>query len=78
MTALKRRRKRWPIFSSKTLRTTAASFVRKYPALLKELVDKGKLMLVENEYLLQTKEGANWNQDFNRRRGQILNDDHSA
>ena len=45
------------------------------PSMLKELIDAGKLMLVENEYLLQTREGATWNQDFNRRRAGIINDD---
>jgi len=58
------------------LKSDGAKLRQEVPALLKELADKGKLMVVENEYLLQTREGANWNQDFNRRRGQILNDDH--
>jgi hypothetical protein len=57
------------------LKNDGARLRQEVPALLKELVDAGKLMLVENEYLLQTKEGANWNQDYNRRRGQILSDD---
>ena len=57
------------------LKNDGSKLRQEVPVLLKELVDSGKLMLVENEYLLQTKEGANWNQDFNRRRGQILNDD---
>lgn len=58
------------------LKNDGAKLRQEVPALLKALVDAGKLMFVENdEYLLQTKEGANWNQDYNRRRGQILNDD---
>jgi len=57
------------------LKNDGSKLRQEVPVLLKELVDSGKLMLVESEYLLQTKEGANWNQDFNRRRGQILNDD---
>ncbi len=57
------------------LKNDGAKLRQEVPPLLKDLVDKGKLMLVENEYLLQTREGANWNQDFNRRRSQIINDE---
>src|SRR5262249_39714383 len=53
------------------LKNDGAKLRQEVPALLKALVDEGKLMLVENEYLLQTREGANWNQDYNRRRSQI-------
>ncbi len=45
------------------------------PKMLKQLVDAGQLMAVENEYLLQTREGALWTHDFNRRRTSVLNDD---
>ena len=45
------------------------------PKLLKQLVDAGQLMPVENEYRLQTREGARWTNDFNRRRTAVLNDD---
>ena len=45
------------------------------PKLLKQLVDSGQLMLVENEYRLQTREGARWTNEFNRRRTAALNDD---
>jgi hypothetical protein len=57
------------------LKNDGAKLRQEVPALLKALVDEGKLMLVENEYLLQTREGANWNQDYNRRRSQIINDE---
>ena len=57
------------------LKNDGAKLRQEVPTLLQDLVDKGKLMVIENEYLLQTREGANWNQDYNRRRAQILNDD---
>jgi len=44
------------------------------PKLLKQLVDAGQLMAVETEYRLQTREGALWTYDFNRRRTSALND----
>lgn len=45
------------------------------PKLLAGLESAGKLMRVENEYCLQTREGAGWNHDFNQRRIRILNDE---
>ncbi len=48
---------------------------QRVPVLLKQLVDNGQLMAVENEYRLQTREGAVWTHDFNRRRTAVLNDD---
>ena len=45
------------------------------PKLLKQLVDSGQIMAVETEYRLQTREGARWTHDFNRRRTAVLNDD---
>lgn len=45
------------------------------PKLLKQLVDAGHLMMVESEYRLQTREGAKWTHDFNRRRTSVLNDE---
>lgn len=45
------------------------------PTLLKQLVDSGQIMAVESEYRLQTREGARWTHDFNRRRTSALNDD---
>ncbi|MBK9494691.1 MAG: BREX system P-loop protein BrxC [Xanthomonadales bacterium] len=42
---------------------------------LKQLVDQGQLMAVETEYRLQTREGAVWTHEFNRRRTTTLNDD---
>jgi hypothetical protein len=45
------------------------------PGLLETLEARGKLMRVDSEYCLQTREGAGWNHDFNQRRSRILNDD---
>ena len=45
------------------------------PRLLQQLVDTGQIMAVESEYRLQTREGARWTHDFNRRRTSALNDD---
>ncbi len=48
---------------------------QKIPVLLKQLVDAGQVMAVETEYRLQTREGALWTHDFNRRRAAALGDD---
>ena len=48
---------------------------QKVPTLLKQLVDAGQVMAVETEYRLQTREGAVWTHDFNRRRTAAFNDD---
>jgi hypothetical protein len=45
------------------------------PQQLQHLVETGQLMAVETEYRLQTREGAVWTHDFNRRRTAALNDD---
>ena len=45
------------------------------PRQLKHLVETGQLMAVETEYRLQTREGAVWTHEFNRRRTAALNDD---
>jgi len=45
------------------------------PLILEELVKNGQLMPVEKEFRLQTREGAVWTHDFNRRRTAALNDD---
>jgi hypothetical protein len=45
------------------------------PALLEQLVQAGQLMVVETEYRLQTREGARWTNDFNRRRTATLSDE---
>lgn len=45
------------------------------PDLLQELVSAGKIILVDDQYRLQTRVSAEWMHDFNRRRVQILNDE---
>lgn len=45
------------------------------PKLLAQLVKDGHVMVVESEYRLQTREGAKWTHDFNRRRTGVLNDE---
>ncbi len=54
---------------------TGQKLEQQVPKLLKQLVDAGQLMAVETEYRLQTREGALWTHDFNRRRTAALNDD---
>jgi len=44
------------------------------PALLQQLVEAGQIMAVESEYRLQTREGALWTHDYNRRRTAALAD----
>jgi hypothetical protein len=44
------------------------------PRLLEELAAQGKVMQVESEYLLQTRDGAAWNHDFKTRKDLILRD----
>src|SRR5262249_61978151 len=57
------------------LKSARTRLEQQAPKLLKQLVDAGQLMPVENEYRLQTREGARWTHDFNRRRTTALNDD---
>jgi hypothetical protein len=48
---------------------------QRVPDLLEKLVKEGQIMAVESEYRLQTREGALWTHDFNRRRTAVLNDE---
>lgn len=57
------------------LKTDRPKLEQKVPALLEDLVKAGHIMAVEKEYRLQTKEGARWTHDFNRRRTSALNDE---
>jgi hypothetical protein len=57
------------------LKSDRTRLEQQVPKLLKQLVDAGQLMPVENEYRLQTREGAQWTHDFTRRRTAALNDD---
>lgn len=53
----------------------SASLRQRIPDLLRTLVDAGTIMLVHDEYRLQTVESAEWTKDFLRRQAQIANDD---
>jgi hypothetical protein len=57
------------------LKNDRPNLEQQIPTLLKQLVDAGQLMAVETEYRLQTREGARWTHEFNRRRTAALNDD---
>lgn len=47
---------------------------RRIPELLEELVDEGHLMLVEDEYLIQTEESRVWNHEYQTREDNIRTD----
>lgn len=53
----------------------SASLRRQIPDLLRALVEAGTIMLVGDEYRLQTVESAEWTRDFLRRKAQIAADD---
>ncbi len=57
------------------LKTDRPRLEQQVPKQLKHLVETGQLMAVETEYRLQTREGAVWTHEFNRRRTSALNDD---
>ncbi|MCC7279485.1 MAG: BREX system P-loop protein BrxC [Chromatiaceae bacterium] len=57
------------------LKTDRPRLEQQVPAQLQQLVAAGQLMAVEAEYRLQTREGALWTHDLNRRRTAALNDD---
>jgi len=48
---------------------------QRVPVLLEDLVSRGKLMQVGEEYRLQTRESAEWEADFRNRRARIHADD---
>ena len=52
-----------------------ATLRQRIPQLLQDLVDSNTLMLVGEEYRLQTRESAEWETDFQRRRARIKADD---
>ena len=53
----------------------SASLRRRIPDLLQGMVESGELMLVGQEYRLQTRESAAWEQDYKGRFARILGDD---
>ncbi len=44
------------------------------PRIMEELVEQGRVMKLGDEFRLQTEEGAEWTQEFNRRRTSIRSD----
>lgn len=56
--------------------TTGSGDLRQHiPGLLEQLVQTGKLMLVGDEYRLQTRESAEWERDFRARFARIRDDE---
>jgi len=55
--------------------TGGSALRQRVPALLQELTAKGTLMLVGDEYRLQTREGAEWDAEFKRRNANLFADD---
>ena len=47
---------------------------KEVPRVLNELVEQGRLMKLDEEFHLQTEEGAEWTKEFNRRRASIRDD----
>lgn len=56
------------------LNCASADLRKKVPELLEKLVASGAIMPVEDEYLMQTREGAEWNQAFQEARNKLLAD----
>lgn len=54
---------------------TDGPYIRKeLPGALESLVTDGRIMQIDDEYRLQTAEGAEWTQDFSRRRAAVSSD----
>ena len=51
-----------------------AKLRKRVPELLDELVTEGKLMRIDDEYRLQTEEGAEWEKDYRSRVAAIRDD----
>lgn len=56
------------------LATDGAKLRKDVPRIMEELVEQGRVMKLGDEYRLQTAEGAEWTQEFNRRRASIRAD----
>lgn len=56
------------------LTSDGAKLRKDVPRIMEELVEKGRVMKLGDEYRLQTAEGAEWTQEFNRRRASIRAD----
>lgn len=47
---------------------------KEIPRILKKLVDEGTLIMLDDEYSMQTRESSEWDQEFRSRRTQLNND----
>jgi len=56
------------------LTVSSAELRKTVPELLEKLVASGAVMQVENEYRMQTREGAEWNQKYLEAMNKLLND----
>ena len=57
------------------LKAGSAELRKKVPELLQSLVQAGQLMVVDEEYRLQTPESASWDAEFKKNFNRIVNDD---
>ncbi len=57
------------------LKAGSAELRKKVPELLQALVQAGQLMVVDDEYRLQTPESASWDAEFKKNFNRIVNDD---
>lgn len=57
------------------LKAGSAELRKKVPELLQALVQAGQLMVVDEEYRLQTPESASWDAEFKKNLNRIVNDD---
>jgi hypothetical protein len=57
------------------LKAGSAELRKKVPELLQSLVQAGQLILVDEEYRLQTPESASWDAEFKKNFNHIVNDD---
>jgi hypothetical protein len=57
------------------IRQGSAALRGRIPGLLEEMLDSGKLMLVDDEYRLQTREGSEWSAAYQSARARIFGDD---
>lgn len=57
------------------IREGSAALRSRIPGLLEDMLDSGKLMLVDKEYRLQTREGSEWTADYQGARARIFGDD---
>lgn len=56
------------------LKSDGAELRKQVPVLLDQLVTDGRVIKIDEQYLLQTEEGAEWTADYNVRRSTIRND----